>query len=196
VIFSFQASEGLFAVFVGCPTDELHSIRSDIEGHFMSNLDLVPDFSERIRAGRREERFYGASDLPNFYRKPYGQGWALVGDAGCHKDPYMALGISDAFRDVDLLAAAIVDGLGGRRPLEDALAGYERQRNEASIGEFQQNLSAARFEPVPANVFRIREAVSSDPAQATRLSMARGGMIEPREFFNPENLQRLIGSAT
>ena len=33
-----------------------------------------------------------------------GRGWALVGDAGCHKDPFLALGICDAFRDAELLA--------------------------------------------------------------------------------------------
>jgi hypothetical protein len=49
-----------------------------------------------VRAGKRQERFYGASDLPNFYRTPDGPGWALVGDAGVHKDPFMALGICDA----------------------------------------------------------------------------------------------------
>jgi flavin-dependent dehydrogenase len=183
VIFSFRTSDGLFAVFVGAPIEELQAIRSNIERHFMDTLDLAPDFSQRIRAGRREERFYGASDLPNFYRKPYGPGWALVGDAGCHKDPYMALGIADALRDVDLLSAAIVDGLGGRRAIDAALAEYERQRNESSATEYRQNLSAARFEPVPAEILKVRQAVRTDPVQATRLSMARAGMIDPREFF-------------
>ena len=42
----------------------------------------------------------------NFYRRPYGDGWALVGDAGYHKDPILAIGISDAFRDAQLLADA------------------------------------------------------------------------------------------
>jgi flavin-dependent dehydrogenase len=195
VIFSFKTSDDLFGVFVGCPIDELSTMRGDIEGHFMRALDLAPEFSARIRAGRRQERFYGASDLPNFYRKPYGEGWALVGDAGCHKDPYMALGISDALRDADLLAAAIADGLSGRRPWQDALAGYERQRNEESAKEFRQNLSAARFEPLPAEFLRIRQAVRSDPAQATRLAMARFGMIDPQTFFNPANLQQLFGAA-
>ena len=56
-------------------------------------VDGVPSLGERVRAGRRADRFYGATDLRNFLRKPYGPGWALVGDAGCHKDPYLALGI-------------------------------------------------------------------------------------------------------
>ncbi|HEY7287825.1 MAG TPA: NAD(P)/FAD-dependent oxidoreductase [Vicinamibacterales bacterium] len=183
VIFSFRTSDDLFAVFVGAPIEELQAIRSNIERHFMDALDLAPDFSQRIRAGRREERFYGASDLPNFYRKPYGPGWALVGDAGCHKDPYMALGIADALRDVDLLSAAIIDGLGGRRQIDAALAEYERQRNASSATEYRQNLSAARFEPVPAEILKVRQAVRTDRVQATRLSMARAGMIDPREFF-------------
>jgi len=104
------------------------------------------------------------------------------------------LGISDALRDADLLAAAIAEGLNGRRPFQDALADYERQRNAESAREFRQNLSAARFEPVPAEFLRIRQAVRSDPAQATRLAMARVGMIDPQTFFNPANLQQLLGA--
>ena len=45
--------------------------------------------------------------MPNYYRKPYGQGWALVGDAGYHRDPVLAQGISDALRDSGLLAEAL-----------------------------------------------------------------------------------------
>jgi flavin-dependent dehydrogenase len=65
VIFSFRTEDGLFAVFVGAPIEEFAEIRRDIPGAFMQTLDLVPDFADRIRAGRQQERYYGASDLPN-----------------------------------------------------------------------------------------------------------------------------------
>jgi len=65
-----------------------------------------------VRAGRREERFCGATQVPNFVRRAHGPGWALVGDAGCHKDPLNALGACDALRDAELLAGALADGLG------------------------------------------------------------------------------------
>ena len=55
-------------------------------------------------------------------------GLGLVGDAGYHKDPYLAQGISDAWRGAELLAEAIDAGLGGRQPLDGALAEYERRR--------------------------------------------------------------------
>ena len=83
-------------------------------------------------------------------------------------------------------------GLKGREAVEGALAEYERLRNEASADEHRENLGAG-FEQLPPPVFRIREAAKADPAEVTRFAMARFGMIDPREFFNPQNLERLLG---
>ena len=194
VIFSFRTEGGLYAVFVGLPIEEMPEARRDIEGTFFRALELAPDFAARVRAGRREERFYGATDLPNFYRKPFGPGWALVGDAGAHKDPFMALGICDAFRDVEFLAAAIRDGLSGVRPMDDALGGYESRRNAASAADYKSNIAEARFTPPRPEVFALRAAVRDRPEEVTQLFKARVGMIDPASFFNPANLQRLLGA--
>jgi 2-polyprenyl-6-methoxyphenol hydroxylase-like FAD-dependent oxidoreductase len=194
VIFSFRTESDLFAVFMGAPIEEFGDIRRDIERAFMRTLDLAPDFAARVRTGKRQERFYGASDLPNFYRKPCGPGWALVGDAGLHKDPFMALGICDAFRDVALLADAISDGLSSRRPMAEALADFEAKRNAASTADFDQNIAEARFAPVPATALALRQAVRDRPDDATQMIKARNLMIDRSAFFNPQNLQRLLGS--
>ena len=47
---------------------------------------------ERVKAARRESRFAGAS-VPNYFRNPYGPGWALVGDAGYSRDFITAQGM-------------------------------------------------------------------------------------------------------
>jgi flavin-dependent dehydrogenase len=193
IIFSFKTEGGLFCIFVGFRMEELPEFRHDIEAMFMQTVDLVPDYAARIRAGRRAERFYGASDLPNFYRKPYGPGWALVGDAGAHKDPYLALGICDAWRDGEFLATAIAEGLSGSRPMDEALAEYERRRNEASDFDYKETLSVVPLGPPDPQVLAIRAAVRDKPDEATRLVKARMGMIERTAFFNPQNLQRLLG---
>jgi flavin-dependent dehydrogenase len=148
-----------------------------------------------VSSGRRAERFYGASDVPNFFRKPYGPGWALVGDAGCHKDPYLALGICDAFRDSELLAEAIDEGLTGRRPLDEALADYERRRNAITRPAYHENIRFAQFCLPPPEVYQLRAALRGNQADTNRFAMAREGMIPPEEFFNPENLQRIIMQA-
>ena len=195
VIFSFKTENDRFAVFVGAPIEEFETFRRDIDAAFMQTLDLVPAFAERVRSGQREERFYGCGDLPNFYRKPYGNGWALVGDAGLHKDPFLALGVCDGLRDADYLAEAIREGLGGTRPLDDALAEFEQKRNEASAADYKENLAAARFTPFPPEFLAVRAAVRDKPEEATQLVKARMRMIDPSSFFNPNNMQRLLALA-
>ena len=73
-VFTFPTNDDLMAVFAVWPIAELPRVRADIEGAFMAVVDAVPAFAERLRDGRREERFYGATQLPNFLRAPYGPG--------------------------------------------------------------------------------------------------------------------------
>ncbi len=195
VIFAFPTNGGLFAVFVAWPSAELPAVRADIEGQLLAVVDDVPELAERVRAGRREERFRGATYLPNFLRRPYGPGWALVGDAGCHKDPFLALGCCDAFRDADLLVDALDDALSGRRPFEEAMAAYERARNEATMADYQENLAMARFMPLAEQQIRLMTALRGDQDATNRFFLAREGMIPRESFFNPENLGRLMAAA-
>jgi flavin-dependent dehydrogenase len=195
VIFAFRTNDNLFAIFIGWPISEFGSIKADIEGQFMRVVDLIPGFAERVRSGRREERFYGAADLPNFLRRPFGPGWALVGDAGCHKDPMMAHGICDAFRDADFLSAAIHEGLAGQRPLDEALMRYERQRNEATMAEYRDNIAAARFSPVSPELLQIRLALRGNQGDTNHFIQMLEGWISHEEFLNPENLQRIFARA-
>lgn len=195
IIFSFKTERDRFAVFIGLPIAELHDVRRDIEGEFQRTLDLAPELAARLREGQREERFYGASDLPNFFRKPYGDGWALVGDAGLHKDPFLALGICDAWRDAELLAGAIGDGVSGARPMPQALSEYEAARDAASTADYEENIALARFSPLPPWFFPLRAAVRDRPDEATRMIKARMGMIEPALFYSRENIQRLLGES-
>lgn len=179
VIFAFPTNDGLFAVFVAWPRDQASRVSADVEGHFMAAVDGVPALSERVRGGQRVESFRGAAYLPNFLRKPFGPGWALVGDAGCHKDPFMALGICDAFRDAELLADALDAGFSGRCPLEDSLGEYERQRNAATLPDYRRNLQMARFAPLPAEVAQIRAAVRGNQQATNQFFLGMQGLIPP-----------------
>jgi hypothetical protein len=62
---------------IGWPYAEFETNKKDVEGNFLAALDRAPAFSGRLRAGKREDRFYVMA-VPNFFRKPYGPGWALV----------------------------------------------------------------------------------------------------------------------
>jgi len=190
MIFAHPTNDDLFAVFVGWPIAELPAVRSDIQAQMMTVLDRVPDLSQRIRSGRREERIYGAAQLPNFLRKPYGPGWALVGDAGSHKDPARALGICDALRDAELLADSLTASLSGGSAEAQALSEYERRRNQATMDEYEANLRAARFSPPTPEILQARAAARDDPHAMAQFCLAWEGRIprrtSPAELYEPQ----------
>ena len=135
--------------------------------------------AERVRGGRREERLRGATQLPNFLRRPGGPGWALVGDAGCHKDPYGALGLCDAFRDAELLADALADALSYGRSEAEALGEYERRRNDATLADYRTNVQQAQLNPLPAEVLEVRASLRGDQAAINRYLLEGEGLLAP-----------------
>jgi 2-polyprenyl-6-methoxyphenol hydroxylase-like FAD-dependent oxidoreductase len=191
-VFSHPTNDSLYAVFVAWPIAELPAVRADVERQFERVVRGCGDLGERLAAGRHEERFYGATDLPNFFRTPHGPGWALVGDAGHHKDPYMALGMADALRDAEFLADAIDEMFSGTSSEEEAMRRHERRRNDAAVADYRQNLRLAAFEPVPSEWLQIRAAVRGDAEETRKMAMARVGMIPPASFFNPEHIAALM----
>jgi flavin-dependent dehydrogenase len=145
-VLAFPTNDGRVCIAAGGARENFHEYRADIEGGFFHILDGAPSFAAKVRAGKREERWMGTADVPNFFRKPYGPGWALVGDAGYMKDPTTGLGIADAFRDASLLAKALDDVLSKRAAPEDALSGYQRQRDEAAGPMYALTLQMASGE--------------------------------------------------
>jgi 2-polyprenyl-6-methoxyphenol hydroxylase-like FAD-dependent oxidoreductase len=193
-IIAAPTNDGQAFTIVYWPNAAFHEVRSDIEGNFLKALDLAPGLAERVRSGKRTERFRGTAVLPNFYRKPYGRGWALVGDAGYHKDPITAQGISDAFRDAELLAGAIDEGLSGRHTLEAALADYERRRNEASLPLFEMTCQFATLQPPSPEQQQLFAALRHDQEQTDRFIGTVVGTVPIPEFFAPENIGRIMGA--
>ena len=179
--------------YVAWPVTELESFRADVEGNLLGTLDLAGDLGQRVRAGRRAERFRASPDLPGFLRRPYGPGWVLVGDAGLVMDPITGQGIGDALRDAELLAEAAEAGLGGRRPLEAALAGYERARDRAALPMYQFTGQLASFAPPTAEQEAMFAAVAADQAETERFFGVMTGAVPLADYFSPRNLLRILG---
>lgn len=186
-------NDGLTVVIVGWPHSEFHEFRTDIEGNYLRSVALVPELAERVHGGKREERFVGTAETGNFFRKPYGPGWALVGDAGYHKDPSTAQGISDSFRDAELLTAAIDAGFSGHRSLDDALAEYEHQRNTAALPMYEFTCQLANLaEPPSSEMQQLLAALCGNQAETNRFLGTWAGTVPVPEFFAPENIGRIL----
>ncbi len=188
-------NEGLTLVGIHWPQEQFHAIRSDIEGNFLRKLEQVPQLAERVRAGRREERFMGTADLPFFIRQAHGAGWALVGDAGLAKDSLGGQGISDAFRDAGLLAEAIEAGLGGNQSLAKTLADYEQHRNKAARPMYEFLYDLASLAPLPPEKQHLFAAMQGNQAVMDRFFGLLGGTVSLAEFFAPDSISRILAGA-
>jgi flavin-dependent dehydrogenase len=190
---AIPTNDGLTLVLVGCPQAQAREFRRDIEANYLSAVQRVPEFAARLRAARRADRFH-AGGVPNFFRVPYGPGWALVGDAGYSKDPITAQGIADAFRSAELCAAALDEAFAGRRPFEEAMAGYQRLRDADSLPIFEFTTQLATLEPPPPELQQLLAAIAGNQPAMDGFVSLFAGTLSPAEFFAPDNLAELLGA--
>ena len=195
VVISFPTNDGLTVTYLACPREDFAAVRTDPERHLVDAVRLVAGFEEPFRGGTRVERIRGTGDLPNFFRQAFGDGWALVGDAAYHKDPIIAQGISDAFRSAEWLADAVHAGLSGARPLNEALAEYQRVRDQKFAPMYELSCSLAALEPPSPEMLTLYESLRINSIERNRFFGTLGGTVLPSEYYAPENLQRIIGSA-
>jgi 2-polyprenyl-6-methoxyphenol hydroxylase-like FAD-dependent oxidoreductase len=187
--------DGLTLLVVVWPRDEFEANKTNVERSYLRAIDLAPEFAERLRRARREARFAGAT-VPNFFRKPYGPGWALVGDAGYNKDFISAQGITDAFREAERCVAALDEALGGGRPYEDAMRDYQRERDERSRAMYELTCQLAALAPLRPHVERLLAAIAmhGDQRAMDAFAQMNAGTISPAEFLSSEAV-RALGSS-
>lgn len=184
---------GLAIIYTGYPIAEFQEIRKDIEGKFWQTMNLIPGMVERLRSGRQADRFYGTADLPTFYRRPYGPGWALVGDAGLTMDPITGQGIGNAFQDAERIADALEKVFSGRESWETAMQSYTQARDRETLPMYEFTSQIASFSPPSIEQRVLFAALERKPEAASRFFGALTGSVSLREFFSASSLLRIIG---
>ncbi|WP_433598103.1 NAD(P)/FAD-dependent oxidoreductase [Nocardia sp. CA-135953] len=186
-------NDELTMLVVAWPITERHAFRADIEGNYLRTLDLAPEFAQRVRAATRVEPFVGAA-VANYFRKPYGPGWALVGDAAYNKDPITALGITDAFQCAELLTGAIDETFGGATTFDDAMAAYQRARDERYTAVYEHTAHMAQLEPASADFERLIRAMRGNQEAIDAFAGINAGIVSPLDFFDQANIDRILGN--
>ena len=165
--FVFPTNNDEVCVALEFTADRFKSFREDVEKNFMADLAAFPPFAERVAKAERTEKISGLAPHKSFYRRPYGPGWALVGDAGYYRDPLLGQGINDAFRDADNLAAALADVFAGTKEWDAALGEYEATRNAATEMIYGlTNLLCQDLDPSPAVMQMMAAGPPPQPAAA------------------------------
>jgi 2-polyprenyl-6-methoxyphenol hydroxylase-like FAD-dependent oxidoreductase len=191
---AIPTNDDLTMLVMGWPYAEAAAFKADVEGNYLKTLELVPQVAERVRAATRVERFAGGS-VANFFRKPFGPGWALVGDAGYNKDPITAQGISDAFHDAERCASALDQVFAGGRPFDEVMAEYQRDRDVRAIPIYEFTTQLARLEPPPPELQQLLGAVHGNADAMDAFVSVIAGSVSPVDFFAPEHVGRIMAGA-
>jgi 2-polyprenyl-6-methoxyphenol hydroxylase-like FAD-dependent oxidoreductase len=186
--------DNLTMVIAGWPYAEFAENKQDIEGNYLKTIALAPAFAERLRGARRETRFAGMA-VPNYFRKPYGKGWALVGDAGYNRDFITGQGIMDAFHDAELCAAALDEALSGKRPFDEAMSTYQRARDARVKPMYEFTCQLATLDPPPPEMQQLLAAIHGKQSAMDGFARMNAGTISPTEFFAPENVSAMTAAA-
>ena len=195
MVYAWQTNDEMTLAGICFRYADFKEAAKDADASMHRELDeLAPDFGRRVREAKREGRWMSGSTR-GFVRQAFGPGWALVGDAGLTMDPIGAMGISNAFRDAELLADAAHRGLAGDVGLEEALAPYQDQRDAASLPLYGFSRDMALLDPPPQVMIDLFTALqySQDDIDAYFGIFAQ--TVPVQEFFAPENVERIIKSA-
>jgi 2-polyprenyl-6-methoxyphenol hydroxylase-like FAD-dependent oxidoreductase len=133
--------------------------------------------------------------VPGYFRKPYGKGWALVGDASYNRDPITAQGISDAFIDAEAVVAALIAGLSDSDRFDEPLAAHEAARNERVRPMYEFTTHLAALEPPPPDMQALFGAVRHNQDATNAFLSAITGAIPLPDFMSSENIGRIMAAA-
>lgn len=185
-------------VLVWGPSEWSADFRRDVAGNFGRALGLIsPELEAIVREqGVRQERFYGTLDQAGFLRPLSGPGWVLVGDAESFKDQCTAIGMTHAFRDAELVSAALDGWLSGRHSVEDALAHYAaRRRSQNAAAYYDYVTTLAEMKPYRHDELQLFVALRGNQEEIDRFIATHADVSPVSEFFQASNLFLLSDGA-
>jgi flavin-dependent dehydrogenase len=190
-VLEFPTHNQQTCIYVGWPMARYPELKANIEQAYLDEVARARGVRERARKGRCATRVIGSSNLPNFYRRSAGQGWALVGDAAYHKDPTTGMGIADAFLGAELLAHAIDEGLRspGAQRLDESTAIYDKKLYDQTRFIFDLTLvrSPLRQE---AGIVDFYRGVLTSQTDTIRLFDISAGKEHMNTLFNEQTVRK------
>lgn len=144
LVYVFPCDAGLTCLALSINLADFAWMRSKPEERFKERLAQHRNLADRFLASQPVGPFLGCGPEANYVRVPAGPGWALVGDAALHQDPWNGLGMDMAGTHASFLAEALYQWFDGKLCQSEALASYHQRRNEHALEVYRQTVSAAR----------------------------------------------------
>ena len=144
LLYAFPSDGGTTCVAVSVNLEDFARMRTSADHGFRERLDAHPGLAARLRRCGFEGRLFGCGPKDHLVRVPAGPGWALVGDASLHQDPWTGNGMDNAGVHATFLASAIDDVLRGRATENDAFRRYHQARDDHALQDFRETVGYGR----------------------------------------------------
>jgi flavin-dependent dehydrogenase len=144
LVYAFPSDAGTTCVALSVNLADFAAMHHDAERVFHERIAAHPGLAPRLARCTPGGRLLGCGPKDHLVRVPVGAGWALVGDASLHQDPWTGNGMDNAGVHATFLAAAIDDWLSVRVPEREALDRYHAQRDEHALADFRETVDLGR----------------------------------------------------
>jgi len=135
--YAFPSDQGVTCLAVTVPIDQAPTAHADLEAFFEARLAGHRGLWSRYAASERLGRIVAGRPSDDYVRQAAGPGWALVGDAGAHQDPWSGLGMDTAARQARALADAVISGD------PDWHERYAAARDEVTLEGYDETITGA-----------------------------------------------------
>ena len=157
LVYCFPCDSELTLIAASIPIAQFASFKQNVEEEFNAIINCTVALTERFNKANRIGPIQGSGSIPGYLRVPYGNGWALVGDAGMVMDPWSGQGIDQATTHSVLLADSLADYLSGKDDWKSAMTAYHKARNEFSLKTYNRTCKfSVDFRPMTTEALRRR----------------------------------------
>jgi flavin-dependent dehydrogenase len=144
IAYVFPSDGGLACVALSVNLPTFRWMRQRPRERFCERIAAHRGLAGRFCEATWEGRLLACGPEGNYVRVPVGAGWALVGDAGMHQDPWSGTGIDKAMVHATFLAEALGDWFAGHRSEQEALAAYHARRNTDGVASYRMTVDLSR----------------------------------------------------
>jgi flavin-dependent dehydrogenase len=160
--FLFPMREGEDCIAIEMQPEDFDEFRSDHAAAFDARLRRLPGMERRMKNAHLEGKLIGVKGVENYFRKPYGPGWALTGDAGYLKDPSTGSGIGDALEVSFMLAKALGEWCDGAE-WDATMSGFQSKRDAVMKPMYDATLAFTRMRDVGPAEEALLKALMMSP---------------------------------
>jgi flavin-dependent dehydrogenase len=158
----------------------------------------LPDMARRMKNAHIEGKVMGVKGIDNYFRKPYGPGWALTGDAGYLKDPSTGLGIGDALEQAFMLAEALGAWFDGA-DWEASMSAFQQKRDQTMKPMYDTTLDFTRMRDIGPAEQNLLKAVLISPSMMRAVAYAvvaqLPSLISPAAYGRTAFISKLFAPA-